>query len=79
MCKESYAIAELICHRSLFASIAGTEALVIAIGASADSFRAISVRTGKTSINGYFLYFIREMSIQKISEFFIWFILHVSK
>ena len=58
VCKELLAFFQLAGNGFLRTAIIGVEGLVVAIGATADSFVSIPVGARKTGIQRYFLYLI---------------------
>jgi hypothetical protein len=74
--KEGDTFFQLHRHRFCTALEVGAEALVIAIGATANPFVSIPVWTRETSINGYLLYFVRENFSQKVAKIIVWLSCH---
>ena len=71
VCKELLALFQLAGNGFLRTAIIGVEGLVVAIGATADSFVSIPVGARKTGIQRYFLYLIGKISLQKKRELII--------
>lgn len=72
MGKESDAIGQLFRNCFGWLAVTGAEALIITIGASATTFISVAVGTGKSGIDGYFLYFIWEFCRKEFSKIVIW-------